>query len=165
MYGTLEKTMETADIRLRVQDLLARYAHCIDDDRLEQWSDFFTEDARYRVISRENHDRNLPLNLIYCVGWGMLKDRISALRTANIYEPHTYCHIVGAPELIGRRGEAIQTRANFTVMRTMAEGDMSVFTCGKYLDEIVERDGELRFSQRTIVLESRRIDTLLVVPI
>jgi 3-phenylpropionate/cinnamic acid dioxygenase small subunit len=47
----------------------------------------------------------------------------------------------------------------------MSEGDMSVFACGKYLDHIVEDSGTLKFRARTIVLESRRIDTMLAIPI
>ena len=104
--------------------------------------------------------------MVYCTGTGMLDDRISALRTANIYEPHTYCHMVGAVEITGagKAGE-YNTRANFTILRTMSEGDMSIFACGRYLDVIVETDAGLKFKQRTIVLDSRRIDTLLVIPV
>jgi len=39
------------------------------------------------------------------------------------------------------------------------------FGCGRYLDEIVARDGEMRFRKRTVVLDSSRIDTLLVIPL
>ena len=52
----------------------------------------------------------------------------------------------------------------------MADGDMKVFACGKYLDTIVEEPGvetagTLRFKERTVVLDSRRVDTLLVIPL
>jgi len=67
----------------RIQALHTDYVHCIDDDRLEEWPDFFTEAGRYRVITRENHELGLPVSLIYCDGRGMLADRISAMRTAR----------------------------------------------------------------------------------
>src|SRR5215468_9484460 len=86
--------------RDRIADLYSEYVHLIDDDRLEAWPDLFTEQASYRVTTRENHDRGLPLALIYCAGRGMMADRISALRTANIYEPHVYCHMVSAIEVL-----------------------------------------------------------------
>ena len=152
-------------LRLRIEALMADYAHCIDDDRLEEWSGFFTEDGRYTVITRENHELGLPAGLIYCDGRGMLNDRISALRVANIFEPHCYRHSVSAVRLLASDGAEHQSEANFTVIRTMHEGDMSVFACGKYLDRIVERDGVLRIKERIVVLDSRRIDTLLVIPI
>ncbi len=152
-------------LRLRIEALLADYVHCIDDDRLEEWPGFFTEDGRYTVITRENHELGLPVGLIYCDGRGMLNDRISALRTANIFEPHCYRHSVSAMKLLESDGADHRCTANFTVMRTMHDGDMSVFACGKYLDRIVERDGVLRIRERIVVLDSRRIDTLLVIPI
>ena len=160
------KTMiADAGLRSRIQNLLAQYAHAIDDDRLEEWSGFFLADGVYKITSRENFDRNLPLSMVYCTGTGMLDDRISALRTANIYEPHVYCHMVGAVELLETSANVYRTRSNFTILRTMSEGDMSIFACGRYLDTIVETDAGLKFRERTIVLDSRRIDTLLVIPI
>ncbi len=149
----------------RIQALHTDYVHCIDDDRLEEWPDFFTEDGRYRVITRENHDLGLPVSLIYCDGRGMLADRISAMRTANVFEPHTYCHLVGMARVLESAGVEHHVRANFTVIRTMSDGAMSVFACGRYLDRVVEDAGRLKLAERTVVLDSRRIDTLLVIPL
>ena len=154
-----------AALRARIEALMADYAHCIDDDRLEEWPDFFTADGLYRVTTRENDALGMPVSLIHCEGTGMLRDRISALRKANIFEPHSYCHMTGALRLLERDGNGLRTVSNFTVMRTMADGAMSVFACGRYRDRIVEGGDGLKFSERTIVLESRRIDTLLVIPI
>ena len=58
-----------------------------------------------------------------------------------------------------------RVRANFTVTRTMSDGTMSIFACGSYLDHVVEEAGCLKLAERTVVLDSRRIDTLLVVPL
>jgi len=152
-------------IRARIAQLMAGYAQGIDADRLEQWHEFFTEDGVYRVTTRENHDRNLPLNLIYCRGHGMMKDRITALRTANIFEPHVYCHLDGALEISGDGAGVYVAKSTFTIMRTMQSGIMSVFTCGRFFDRIVDTDGALKFAERTAVLDSRQIDTLLVIPL
>ena len=152
-------------LRLRIEALNADYIHCIDDDRLEEWHDFFVDDGLYRVTTRENTDLNLPVSLIYCEGRGMFHDRISALRTANIFEPHTYCHMVGALQIQESSGGVYRTKSNFSITRTMAEGAMMTFACGRYLDTIVEDKGGLKFKERTVILESRRIDTLLVIPI
>lgn len=151
-------------LRARVEALLAACAHCIDDDALEAWPDFFARTCRYRVVTRENFDQGFPLSLIYCDSRGMLADRISALRQANIYEPQVYCHITG-PARIWRENGELRARSNFQVARTMAGGDTCVFACGKYLDRIVEENGALKFAERIAVLDSRRIDTLLVIPL
>ena len=152
-------------LRLRVEDFYAEYAHTIDDDRLEDWPGLFTENGAYRVTTRENFDSGLPLALIYCDGRGMMEDRISALRTANIYEPHVYCHATSALRVLGTSGGEIRARANFTVLRTMSEGDMAIFACGRYFDRLVEEDGRLKLRERLAVLDSRQVDTLLVVPL
>ena len=159
--------MDNSDIirQLRVEALMADYAHCIDDDRLEEWPDFFTHDCIYRVITRENHEQGLPMGLIYCDGSGMLKDRISALRTANIYEPHGYRHTGSAVKILSHDGDEIRVQSNFTVIRIMHDGDMSVFACGRYLDRIIDENSVLKFVERLVILDSRRVDTLMVIPI
>jgi anthranilate 1,2-dioxygenase small subunit len=165
MTMTLVSDKMDVSLRLRIDDLYARYAHTIDDDRLEDWPDLFTAPGVYRVTTRENHDLSLPLSLIYCDGRPMMHDRISALRTANIYEPHVYCHTISAVRVLGADEAGYRTRGNFIVHRTMAEGDTMTFACGRTFDRIVEEDGVLRFAERVAVLDSRRIDTLLVIPV
>ena len=152
-------------LRLRVQDLYAAYAHTIYDDRLEEWPGLFTERGVYRVTTRENYDNGLPLAMVYCDGRGMMADRISALRTANIYEPHVYCHTLSAVRVLGVSAGEIRARCNFTVIRTMQEGESMIFAAGRTFDRLVEEDGALRFAERLAVLDSRRVDTLLVIPV
>ncbi len=152
--------VQTAIVRL-----MAAYVHLIDDDRLEEWPDLFTDDGIYRVTTRENIDLGLPASLIFCEGKGMLSDRVSALRNANIFEPQVYCHTLGLPEILESTDEHHRVRTNFSVIRTMEEGDMSVFACGRYFDRIIKDDDVLRFQERIVVLDSRRVDTLLVIPL
>ena len=47
----------------------------------------------------------------------------------------------------------------------MQLGDISVFSSGKILDEIVVGDDSLLFRERIVVCDSSRIDTLIVIPI
>jgi anthranilate 1,2-dioxygenase small subunit len=101
---------------------MADYVHCIDTDQLEVWPDFFTDDAHHRVCTRENYDRGLPLSVMSCSGRGMLRDRISALRTANVFEPHVYCHVTGALRILAFSAGRVQTESNFQVVRTMSTG-------------------------------------------
>ena len=152
-------------IRLGIEALAADYAHCIDGDRLESWPDFFVDNGAYRVTTRENVDLGLPLSLIFCDGRGMFVDRIVAMRTANIFEPHVYCHMVGSLKLVSSSTGEYETRSNFTVIRTMVDGAMSIFACGAYHDVVVEQSGALKYKSRTVVLDSRCIDTLLVIPL
>jgi hypothetical protein len=47
----------------------------------------------------------------------------------------------------------------------MQEGDVSVFSSGKILDEIILDGDRLLFRERIVVCDSIRIDTLIVIPI
>ena len=42
---------------------------------------------------------------------------------------------------------------------------MEIYAAGKFVDEIVVEDGKPLFRDRRVVLESHRIDILLVVPL
>ena len=154
-----------ADLRVRLSDFLVDYAHTIDDDRLEEWPGFFTDDALYHITTRESEAAGLPIGIMHCRGRGMLEDRIRALRTANIFEPHTYCHLLGATRLVDEGGGIIAARTNFTVTRTMQDGGSEVLAVGKYLDEIMVQGETLALRSRQVVLESRRVDVLLVIPL
>jgi hypothetical protein len=73
------------------------YAACIDADRLEDWPDFFLDDCLYKITTADNHRHGYAAGVIYADSRAMLRDRVAALREANIYERHTYRHIVGMP--------------------------------------------------------------------
>src|SRR5438128_4170960 len=114
--------LETVARRLELEQLYTDYAHCLDADELERWSDFFTEDCFYRITSAENYEAGLPLGLIYATSRNMLKDRVSALREANIYEPQRYRHLVSSIKIVTDQKKTPDLVANFVVVRTMQEG-------------------------------------------
>lgn len=153
------------ELQLTVENLLARYVHALDDDRLEAWPDFFVEEGRYRITTAENFERKLPLPIIYADSRAMLRDRVSALRHANIYEAQRYRH--GVSSTLVERIDARTARAtsNFQVVRIMASGESILFASGRYLDRIRLNGKEPQFEERIVVLDSRAIDTLLAIPL
>jgi anthranilate 1,2-dioxygenase small subunit len=154
--------------RAELEQLYTDYVHCLDADELERWPDFFTENCSYRVTSAENYEAGLPLGLIYATSRNMLKDRVSALREANIYEPQRYRHLVSSIKIVGEatgRTGPLEVVANFLVIRTMQEGDMTIFGAGRYVDQVTHDEGGWKFASKTVVLDSRQIDTLLAIPI
>ena len=151
--------------RLEIEGLYTAYAHCLDDDRLEEWPEFFTEDCTYRVTSGENFEAGLPLGIIYATSKNMLVDRVMALRRANIYEPQRYRHLISSVQLATAKGEMIDAVANFLVVRTMQDGAMTLFAAGRYIDRVVRSDPGWKFAEKQVVLDSRQIDTLLALPL
>jgi len=157
--------METAEIRRLIDELQTRYIRLIDDDRWEEWPELFTEICQYKIVTRENFDQGLPLSVMECHSRGMLKDRVTGLRTINVYEPHRYLHQISGMAIEGVDGEITRCRSNYLVIRTMLDGSMSIFSAGVYLDQIMLGSGEARFKERVVVADSRRIETLLVFPL
>jgi anthranilate 1,2-dioxygenase small subunit len=151
--------------RLELEALYTEYAHCLDDDRLEEWPDFFVEDCYYRITSAENFAAGLPLGVVYLTSRAMLADRVMALRKANIYEPQCYRHLISSWRLGAEGGDSLAVTANFLVIRTMQDGAMSLFAAGRYVDRVVRRGDAWKFARKDVVLDSRQIDTLLAMPL
>ena len=157
--------MDDLAVRLGMHELLAAYVDCIDDGRLEEWPDFFTEGCRYVITSRADHVAGLRHGVVYAASRGMLVDRVLALRKANIYEPHRYRHVVGPIRIRSVEGGMASVQSNFLAVRIMHDGEMTLFATGRYLDRIDVSGEPFRFIERIVVLDSHKIDTLLVIPL
>lgn len=150
----------------RVERLLSRYVACVDDDNLEAWPSFFTQEAcRYEIITRENVERGLPLTLVFCTSQGMLADRIVSLREANIYPQRWYRHIVSNVVIQAVTEDHLEVHSHYVVLQTRRNGQTSIFSAGKYKDRIVLQAGELKFAEKRVEADTHSIDTLLVSPI
>ncbi|MBI3635818.1 MAG: terephthalate 1,2-dioxygenase, partial [Candidatus Rokubacteria bacterium] len=113
-----------------------------------------------------NYRKGLPAGLIYADSKAMLRDRVSALRRANIYERQTYRHLIGLPAIVGKAEDGgARAETPFLVVRIMRDGTMGLFATGRYVDVVVEEAGALRFRERIVVCDSSRIDTLLAIPL
>jgi len=151
--------------RIELEDLYTEYAHCLDSDALERWPEFFTEQCHYRITSAENEAAGMPLGIVYANSRDMLRDRVSALRDVNIYEPQTYRHLIANLRIERDEDDAVELSANFLVVRTMQDGAMSLFAAGRYADRLVRETGGWKFARKIVVLDSRIIDTLLAIPL
>jgi len=150
----------------RIADLNARYADAIDADRLESWPDFILDSGRYRVTTAENVAQGLPLSMIYATSRAMLRDRVAALRDANVYEGQHYRHVLGMPLIRAVESDGLWARTSFMVARIMLNGETVLFATGCYEDRVIlcGTSGSL-FAEKTVVLDSRQIDTLLAIPL
>jgi 3-phenylpropionate/cinnamic acid dioxygenase small subunit len=150
----------------RVADLNARYADTIDADRLEAWPDFFLDDGRYRITTAENVAQGLPLSIMYAASRAMLRDRVTALREANVYEGQRYRHLLGPPLITAVEADGLRARTSLMVARVMRTGDTMLFATGCYEDRVViDASGGACFAEKTVILDSRQIDTLLAIPL
>ena len=156
---------DSADIFFAIMRAQLDCARCIDDDRLEEWPDFFADDCLYRITSAENFREGMEASLIFANSRGMLKDRVSALREANIYERQSYRHILGAPCVLSQKNDRCRCETSFLAVRILRGGETEIFATGRYLDVYGFEHGALKLFERVVVCDSSRIDTLLALPL
>jgi salicylate 5-hydroxylase small subunit len=153
------------ELRLGISDLYAAYCACLDAGRFEDWPGFFIENCRYRVVARENHDRNLPLGTMDLESRGALMDRVYAVQSTLFHAPYYQRHIVGPARIIGRDGETILAEANYLVIRTKRDQPSEVFNAGRYLDRITLVPEGLRFAEKICVFDSELIPNSIIYPL
>jgi anthranilate 1,2-dioxygenase small subunit len=154
-----------AEIEREIVALNYRYARCLDENRLDEWPEFFTEDGRYLIQPRDNLDQGLEGYWLYFENKRMLRDRVVSLKDVNIYKIHYERRMVTNVEVTGREGDGWLARANYLVMHTDNEGRSSVFSIGEYRDRIVKSDGALRFRERLVIADTFVVPSHLSMPI
>jgi 3-phenylpropionate/cinnamic acid dioxygenase small subunit len=154
-----------ASLLLKLALLNSDYARCIDNEEFERWPDFFRDPCLYKVTTADNHRRGRGAGVIYADSVAMLKDRISALRDANIYEGQRYRHMVGMPALLGVEGKEVRAETPFAIYRIMRDGKTDLYATGRYLDRVAAGGETMHFSERIVVCDSFIFDTLLAIPL
>lgn len=161
--------MITPEIRQTIEDLIHAYVHCIDDDDLENWPTFFAAQCLYKIVPRENADLNLPIAIMYCDSQGMLQDRVTAHRKANLFAAHFYRHLVSSIRIIGENNGVYSVRANYVVYRTAGDavqyGLTEIYSAGVYHDTIVFENGAAKFKEKIVIADTSKISSLLVTPL
>jgi salicylate 5-hydroxylase small subunit len=154
-----------ATLREDITDLMAAYADCIDDGDVEQWPDFFTQDAWYRVVPRENFEQGLPLSTLSLLGQGMMRDRIYGVVSTIFHAPYYQRHILGPTRILSREENIIEARTNYLVVRTKRDAMAELFNTGVYHDRIAVTDAGLLFARRFCVFDNDLVPNSLILPI
>jgi anthranilate 1,2-dioxygenase small subunit len=149
----------------QARQLLAVYTYVLDEGPLGDWPGLFTETCLYRITTRQNEERNMPLSIMLCDNHAMLYDRVEAVEKANIYEPHYYRHVLSDSRMLRTTPDSLWMETSFICVRTMLDGRMILFAAGKYVDEIVAQADRCLFRSKTIVLDPSQVDTLIAKPL
>lgn len=153
------------ELRFALDDLYARYAACLDEARYDDWIDLFTEACLYRLVPRENFDRNLPLSTMMAESRGMLKDRVYGIANTLYHQPYYQRHIISGLFVREAEGDIIRTQANYAVFRTKQNEFSGVFNVGRYLDTVVMEESRLKFREKVCVFDSELIPNSLIYPV
>ncbi|MBI3699676.1 MAG: nuclear transport factor 2 family protein [Afipia sp.] len=142
-----------------------RYAREIDDGNSTSWPDFFVDDCFYKVTTADNYAANLEAGLIWLDSKNMLRDRILSLLEANVYERHSYRHLLSQPHVTDVEGDELDSETSFMVARITREGPTDLFATGRYIDRYRVTADDAKLVKRIVVLDSNYIDTLLGFPL
>jgi anthranilate 1,2-dioxygenase small subunit len=154
-------------LRQEVDDFNAAYAAALDEQRLADWAEMFTDDAFYIVISRENADRGMPVGLIYCDSKRMIYDRAFALEKTTMFAPRYLRHMICNLQILGEDPQGtIRARANYVLFQVLYDRpDAKVHQVGAYRDVFRRVDGALKLAERRCIYDSLLIDNALCLPV
>ena len=152
-------------MRWAVEDFHADYAAALDRGQVGKWPDFFTDDATYRVIARDNSEAGLPLGLMQCDGKGMLKDRAFAIANTEMYAPRYTQHHISMVRVLGIAAGLITAEANYLIFETLIDEPTRLLQAGRYCDTFVEHDGQLLIKARDCIFDTVMVPNCVVFPV
>jgi anthranilate 1,2-dioxygenase small subunit len=151
-------------LREQVEDFYAEYSEIIDSGNLERWPELFVEPCLYRMVSKENYDKGLPLSLMRCESLGMLRDRALASQSLNVYAPRAWRHSI--TQIRAREeDDRIAVRANFVLFETLQDEHTRVLCAGRYLDTLARTEAGLRLREKICVYDAALVPGSIVMPL
>jgi salicylate 5-hydroxylase small subunit len=152
--------LSARDLRLELDELYAQYVGCLDEERFEDWPEFFTDDCLYRIVPRDNFERGLPIATWHSEGRaGLLDSQDHELRAA------VYPSDGERNSADGLARAELDARANFLAVETLLDEPSRVFMCGEYRDRLVVADGKLKFREKHCVFDTLLILNSLIYPL
>jgi anthranilate 1,2-dioxygenase small subunit len=144
-----------------------RYAAALDEQRLNDWIEMFTDDALYVVVSRENFDRGLPAGLIYCESKAMIRDRAFALKETTMFAPRYLRHFIANLAVLGEDAPgSIKATANYVLMQVLFDRpDAKIHQIGVYRDVFRRENGQIKLAERRCIYDSLLIDNAMCLPV
>jgi len=157
--------MGKTELRLALEELYADYAACLNEERFEDWPDFFVEKCLYKIVPRENFQRDLPLATMLCESRGYLLDRVQSIRKTHVFAPRVVRRLVSGIRPAGWQGDELECRADYAAFETLTDEFTRVFNVGRYLDRIVVEEGRLKFKEKVCVFDSNLVPNSLIYPL
>ncbi len=154
-----------SELRRQVEDFFYLEAELLDDRKLREWLDLFTDDARYWMPLRHNPFER-PADLkeeLSKPGEGYyfdddkksLKIRVERVYAKNAWAempPSRTRHFVSNVRVKRDDGSELEVHSNFLVYRTRMETDQDMFV-GERQDLLRRVDGSFKIARRTIILD------------
>jgi 3-phenylpropionate/cinnamic acid dioxygenase small subunit len=154
-----------SDLRHKIEDFFYLEAELLDERRLREWLDLFTDDVHYWMPIRHNpldRPKDLDEELSKPGETYYFNDNKETLRirVERVYSktawaempPSRTRHLISNIRIKKDDGVEIEVRSNFMVYRTRMEKDEDLFV-GTRTDILRRVDAELKIARRTILLD------------
>src|SRR5436190_11048918 len=156
--GTVMQTIARTD----VEDFLFAEAELLDEWRLPEWLELFTDDAIYYVPATDLAiDASPDNNLFYIADDRFrLSERVKRLmkRTAHAEFPHSRTrHLVSNVRIRNRSDSEIEVGSSFITYRTKDGVTDTYFGSNRY--RLVADNGHLRIREKRCLLDSEGLRT------
>jgi anthranilate 1,2-dioxygenase small subunit len=156
---------ETRELRLEIEEFHAAYCWTLDRGALEEWPEYFTDDAVYRITARENADAGLEVGLVYADSKAMIRDRAFAIQHTQMYAPRYLQHFVTNVRVLEARGDTIKAQSNYLLLQTLVDGPTTIHQSGRYYDTFMRERGRLLLKERQCIYDTVLIANDLVFPV
>ena len=157
--------LSAGELRLALEQLYADYAACLDEERFEDWPEFFSDPCLYKIVPRENFERGLPLATWLCESKGYLADRVTAIRKTAVYAPRYVRRVVSGIRVLGWTDAVLEVRASYLAVETLQDELTRVFNAGQYRDKLVVDGGKLKFREKLCIFDSILVPNSLIYPL
>jgi 3-phenylpropionate/cinnamic acid dioxygenase small subunit len=147
--------------RESVQELVQRTAMLLDAEDFDAWVKLFDDGGVYeltayspeirRWMTWQSSDRTVLDKMLKEVG-------------EHVRDTARRRHIVGMP-LVEINGDEGQVFSNFSLFRTLPDGQSSLYMVGQYDDRIIRRAGAWLYTSHKVVADTRVLDTFTHIPI
>src|SRR5690349_748157 len=108
-------------LRYRLRDFYDEYFSCLDDQNLEEWPKFFTEDGFYLVQSHDSYRNGFRIGDIFCDSAAMMRDRVNALRETSVYEHRVMRRFSGTLRIRTVTENVIHAEMGFLVLESIVD--------------------------------------------
>ncbi|WP_084399165.1 aromatic-ring-hydroxylating dioxygenase subunit beta [Henriciella aquimarina] len=150
--------------RQEIEDFYSDYYEALDKLQLEDWPEFFVEDCVYRIIPRENYERNFRLATLGAESRGMLRDRVMGLIKTQVYAPRYYRRFPGPLKIRAAEGDEIPVEHNLLMVQTLVDQPSEIVLCGRCYDRLTRSESKLLLKRRDVVFDSEMILNSLIYP-
>ena len=159
------KPADLTALRLEIEEFNTAYADCLDDGDVTLWPGFFTEDAIYKILPRENWEQGLPVAAMFVEGRGGLIDRVVGVTKTVVYRRRFLRLYITNTRIRSADGESIKAEANYQVLETLPDEFTKILNAGRYFDTFVREAGALKLKERLCIYDSEMVPATLVYPI